>query len=200
MIIVLIIYCWVTNRSHTSWLEQCFVAHGFEVDGLSWMFLLGGPHTVVVMWRLSLQSSESFFPHMCGASAGMAATARGWLGISLSMWCLHVAVQGSQSKYWKREKVETSSLLSLKPKTSKTLLCCIVLVKAVTQLPQIPGEGFALQNGQLRASPMAQWLSLHTWLQQPMVSVIQILGMDLALLIKPCWGGVPHSTARRTHN
>ena len=36
------------------------------------------------------------------------------------------------------------------------------------------------------ASPEAEWLSLHAPLQQPRVSPVQILGTDLALLIKPC--------------
>ena len=36
------------------------------------------------------------------------------------------------------------------------------------------------------AGPIAAWLSLHALLQQPRVSLIRILGADLALLIKPC--------------
>ena len=48
--------------------------------------------------------------------------------------------------------------------------------------------------------PMAEWLSPHTLLQRPSVSLVRILGADLALLIRPCWGGIPHSTARRTYN
>ena len=47
---------------------------------------------------------------------------------------------------------------------------------------------------------MAEWLSSHTLLQWPRVSPVQILGTDMAPLIKPCWGGIPHATARRTHN
>ena len=36
------------------------------------------------------------------------------------------------------------------------------------------------------AGPGAEWLSLHALLWQPGVSPLQILGTDLALLIKPC--------------
>ena len=51
-----------------------------------------------------------------------------------------------------------------------------------------------------RAGPVAVWLSLHAPLWRPRVSPVQILGTDMAPLIKPCWGGVPHATTRRTHN
>ena len=45
------------------------------------------------------------------------------------------------------------------------------------------------------ASPMAKWLrSLCPPLQWPRVSLVWILGADTALLIRPCWGSVPHST------
>ena len=50
------------------------------------------------------------------------------------------------------------------------------------------------------ASPMARCLSSCTPLWWPRVSPVQILGADMALLIRPCWGGVPHSTTRGTHN
>ena len=48
--------------------------------------------------------------------------------------------------------------------------------------------------------PLAEWLSLRALLQQPRVLQVQILGTDVAPIIKPCWGGVPHATTRRTHN
>ena len=34
----------------------------------------------------------------------------------------------------------------------------------------------------------------------PSVSLVRLLGADMALFIKPCWGSVPHATTRRTHN
>ena len=34
----------------------------------------------------------------------------------------------------------------------------------------------------------------------PRVLLIRILGEDMGLLIKPCWGHIPHSTTRGTHN
>ena len=46
------------------------------------------------------------------------------------------------------------------------------------------------------ASPVAEWLSLCAPLRQPRVSPVQILGIDLAPLIRSRWGGVPHSKAR----
>ena len=48
--------------------------------------------------------------------------------------------------------------------------------------------------------PVAEWLSLHIPLQQLRVLPVRILGADMALLIKPCWGSIPYATTRRTHN
>ena len=48
--------------------------------------------------------------------------------------------------------------------------------------------------------PMAEWLSFPPLLRQPRISPVRILGEDMAPLIKPCWGGIPHSTTRRTYN
>ena len=50
------------------------------------------------------------------------------------------------------------------------------------------------------ASPVAEWLSSPAPLQQPRVLLVQILGTDMAPLIRPCWGSVPRATTRRTHN
>ena len=50
------------------------------------------------------------------------------------------------------------------------------------------------------AGPVAQWLSSRAPLQRPRVSWVWILGTDMAPLIKPCWGSVPHGTTRGTHN
>ena len=36
------------------------------------------------------------------------------------------------------------------------------------------------------AGPAAEWLSSRTLLQRPRVSLVQILGVDMALLIRPC--------------
>ena len=36
------------------------------------------------------------------------------------------------------------------------------------------------------AGPVAEWLSLRAPLGQPRVSLVQILGVDMALLIRPC--------------
>ena len=47
---------------------------------------------------------------------------------------------------------------------------------------------------------MAKWLSSCPPLQQPRVSPVRILGTDMALFVRPRWGGVPHATTRRTHN
>ena len=50
------------------------------------------------------------------------------------------------------------------------------------------------------AGPMAKWLSCcapHRW---PRISPVRILSMDMAPLIRPCWGSIPHATTRRTHN
>ena len=38
-----------------------------------------------------------------------------------------------------------------------------------------------VKNKGMGASPMAEWLSLHTLLQQPRVSLVRILSADMAL-------------------
>ena len=70
---------------------------------------------------------------------------------------------------------------------------------------QIPGVTFGngpwLIETRLRgASPVAEWLSSCTLLLRLGVSPVQILGADMALLVRSCWGGVPHATTWRTHN
>ena len=37
-------------------------------------------------------------------------------------------------------------------------------------------------------------------LGRPRVSLVWILGANTAPLIKPCWGGIPHTTTRRNYN
>ena len=56
------------------------------------------------------------------------------------------------------------------------------------------------KRGNSGSGLMAKWLSSCALLQQPRVSLVWILGADMALLIRPCWGGVPHTTTRGTHN
>ena len=48
--------------------------------------------------------------------------------------------------------------------------------------------------------PVAERLSSCTLLWWPRVSLVWIPGTDLALLIKLCWGSIPHSRTRRTYN
>ena len=57
-----------------------------------------------------------------------------------------------------------------------------------------------LRKDALGAGPMAEWLSSHAWLRRPRVSPVRILGADVALLVRPCWGSVPCATTERTHN
>ena len=45
---------------------------------------------------------------------------------------------------------------------------------------------YIFKNKTLGAGPVVEWLSLHTPLWQPRVSPVQILGTDIALLIRPC--------------
>ena len=48
-----------------------------------------------------------------------------------------------------------------------------------------------------RGRPVAEWLSSRVPLRRPRV---QILGVDMARLVRPRWGSVPHPTTRRTCN
>ena len=50
------------------------------------------------------------------------------------------------------------------------------------------------------AGSVAEWLSSHALLWRSRVSPVWILGADMALLIRLCWGDVPHTTIRRIHN
>ena len=43
---------------------------------------------------------------------------------------------------------------------------------------------------------MANWLNSLASLLWPRASLVQILGMDVAPLVKPCWGSVLHSRTR----
>ena len=56
------------------------------------------------------------------------------------------------------------------------------------------------QKAGLGAGPVAEWLSWYPPLGQPRVLLVQILGADVVPLIKPCGGGIPHATTRRTDN
>ena len=48
--------------------------------------------------------------------------------------------------------------------------------------------------------PGAEWLSSHAPLPRPRVSQVWIMGAAVAPLIRPCWGGIPHAMAGRTHS
>ena len=47
---------------------------------------------------------------------------------------------------------------------------------------------------------MAKWLSSHTLLWRPRVSLVRILGADPAPFFKLCRGSTPHSRGRRIYN
>ena len=57
-----------------------------------------------------------------------------------------------------------------------------------------------LESGVYGDGPVAERLSSCTLLRWPRVSLVRILGTDMAPLIRPCWGGIPHATTRRTYN
>ena len=48
------------------------------------------------------------------------------------------------------------------------------------------------------AGPVAKWLSSWAPLRWPRISLVRILGTDMAWLIKPCWGRVPYPTTKNT--
>ena len=50
------------------------------------------------------------------------------------------------------------------------------------------------------AGPAAEWLSSCALLRWPRVLPVQILGANMASLVRPCGGGVPHGTTRGTYN
>ena len=53
-----------------------------------------------------------------------------------------------------------------------------------------------IKQGQQGASPVPEWLSSNPLLWLPRVSRVWIPSIDMTLLIRPCWGSVPHSTTR----
>ena len=80
---------------------------------------------------------------------------------------------------------------------SDTVTCTCSCVVGMRDEPSLKNELF-------RASPVAEWLSSHALLRQPRVSLVQILGADLALLIKPCEVAThiaqPEGPATRVYN
>ena len=56
---------------------------------------------------------------------------------------------------------------------------------------------WCLENNSSGAGPVAEGLSSPAPLRRLRV---RILGVDMALLVRSRWGGVPHATTRRTHN
>ena len=42
------------------------------------------------------------------------------------------------------------------------------------------------EEPEIGAGPLAKWLSLHAGLQRPRASLVQILGADMAPLVRPC--------------
>ena len=59
---------------------------------------------------------------------------------------------------------------------------------------------FLADKNKTRGRPHGQVVKFVPPLRQTRVSLVQILGVDMALLIRPCWDVVPHATTRRTHN
>ena len=52
----------------------------------------------------------------------------------------------------------------------------------------------------LGVDPMAKCIGLYTPLQWPGVSLVRIFCADMAPLMEPCWGSIPHGTTRSTYN
>ena len=84
---------------------------------------------------------------------------------------------------------------------SHSLRSCSLWIIGITAFKnwRSPEESFSRgfsNSWWIRAGPMAEWLSSHARLQRPRVSSGWILGANLAPLIKPCWGSIPHSRTR----
>ena len=61
-------------------------------------------------------------------------------------------------------------------------------------------EEAVIKKNRSGAGPVAEWLGSRALLQWPRVSLVRVLGTDMALLIRLCWGGLLHATAGGTHN
>ena len=77
------------------------------------------------------------------------------------------------------------------------------LVKLIIQPPCYPAVSLLdIRTREIKnncshgVSPVAEWLSFCALLRWLRVSLVQILGTDMAPLIKPYWGSVPHATTR----
>ncbi|XP_070446945.1 uncharacterized protein [Equus przewalskii] len=55
-----------------------------------------------------------------------------------------------------------------------------------TQTNHWISRGSVIKNVRVGAGPVPEWLSSHSPLQWPRISLVQILRMDMALLIRPC--------------
>ena len=61
-----------------------------------------------------------------------------------------------------------------------------LLEEATPELSSRIRAGPLKKTKQRGAGPMAEWLSSQALLQWPRVSLVRILGVDMALLIRPC--------------
>ena len=70
--------------------------------------------------------------------------------------------------------------------------------KKIPEREECPG---GIKIPDFRGRPVAEWLSSGAQLQAAQCFVgLRILGADMALLMEPRWGSIPHATTRRTHN
>ena len=78
------------------------------------------------------------------------------------------------------EKLKEASILSLGECSSKLLHIYIYKISIMKSFT------LSFKNNVQGDGPVAKWLSSCAPLWQPRVSLVRILGMDMALLIKPC--------------
>ena len=95
------------------------------------------------------------------------------------------------------------------PRTDKSphiilaLMLSQLLQKPPAASPKPPDCWWELRVKNREREGLAPWpsgLVRALRCRRPSVSLVRILGADMALLIKPRWGSVPHATTRRTHN
>lgn len=66
----------------------------------SWKVLFEVSHKVAFRWHLWLESLGDFITLISPAWAGMAGEAKGWLGMSLLTWPLHMTRLGFLTGWW----------------------------------------------------------------------------------------------------
>ena len=109
------------------------------------------------------------------------------LNANISVIMLNIPVKWQKLSDWIRKQ--------------NPILCYLNMIMSIDQKNAFDKNQypFVIKKKISGASPVAEWLSSRAPLQRPRISPVQILSVDMARLVRPHWGGIPHATTRRTY-